>query len=52
MWPCQGRICGPALEFLRGWRVDSVRPPLFPARVGSLAHLNKETNQPQNGVLA
>jgi NADPH-dependent 2,4-dienoyl-CoA reductase/sulfur reductase-like enzyme len=52
MGPCQGRICGPALEFLRGWRVDSVRPPLFPARVGSLAHLNKETNQPQNGVLA
>ena len=52
MGPCQGRICGPALEFLRGWRVDSVRPPLFPARVGSLAHLRTEPNQPQNGVFA
>lgn len=52
MGPCQARICGPALEFLRGWRVDSVRPPLFPARVGSLAQLDTESNQQQNGVLA
>jgi len=37
MGPCQGRICGPALEFLLGWRVESIRPPVFPARVGSLA---------------
>lgn len=52
MGPCQARICGPALEFLRGWRVDSVRPPLFPATVGTLAHLDKAPNQQQNGVLA
>ena len=36
MGPCQGRVCGPALEFLQGWKVESVRPPVFPARVGSL----------------
>ena len=37
MGPCQGRICGPATEFLFGWQRDSVRPPIFPARIGSLA---------------
>ena len=35
MGPCQGRICGGALEFLLGWRAESVRPPVLPARVGS-----------------
>jgi D-hydroxyproline dehydrogenase subunit alpha len=33
MGPCQGRICGPAAEFLFGWTLESVRPPLFPARL-------------------
>jgi D-hydroxyproline dehydrogenase subunit alpha len=37
MGPCQGRICGPATEFLFGWNPDSVRPPIFPVRVSSLA---------------
>ena len=37
MGPCQGRICGPATEFLFNWNPDSVRPPVFPARVESLA---------------
>ena len=36
MGPCQGRVCGPAAEFLFGWKADSVRPPIFPARVESL----------------
>jgi NADPH-dependent 2,4-dienoyl-CoA reductase/sulfur reductase-like enzyme len=36
MGPCQGRICGPAVQFLFGWQLTSVRPPVFPARVGSL----------------
>ncbi len=40
MGPCQGRVCGPATEFLFGWDPDSVRPPLFPARVESLASAN------------
>jgi len=37
MGPCQGRVCGPAAEFLLGWKVESVRPPVFPVRVESLA---------------
>ena len=36
MGPCQGRMCGPAVEFLYNWRPDSVRPPVMPARVGTL----------------
>ncbi len=36
MGPCQGRICGAAVEFLFGWKAESVRPPLFPVRVGSM----------------
>ncbi len=36
MGPCQGRVCGPALEFLFGWDSDTVRPPVKPARLGSL----------------
>ncbi|HKF03729.1 MAG TPA: FAD/NAD(P)-binding oxidoreductase [Candidatus Sulfotelmatobacter sp.] len=37
MGPCQGRICGPATQFLFKWNPDSVRPPVFPARVENLA---------------
>jgi NADPH-dependent 2,4-dienoyl-CoA reductase/sulfur reductase-like enzyme len=37
MGPCQGRICGPATQFLFKWNPDSVRPPIFPARVEDLA---------------
>jgi len=36
MGPCQGRICGAATGFIFGWAVDSVRPPIFPARVENL----------------
>jgi thioredoxin reductase len=36
MGPCQGRVCGPALSFLFGWDSDTVRPPVKPARMGSL----------------
>jgi len=37
MGPCQGRVCAPAAQFLFGWEIDSVRPPLFPVRCSSLA---------------
>ena len=36
MGACQGRVCGAVLEFLLGWKMESVRPPVFPARMGSL----------------
>jgi NADPH-dependent 2,4-dienoyl-CoA reductase/sulfur reductase-like enzyme len=31
MGPCQGRVCGTALEFLYGWPADTVRLPAEPA---------------------
>jgi D-hydroxyproline dehydrogenase subunit alpha len=37
MGPCQGRVCGPAVEFLLGWRAESVRPPILPAPLARLA---------------
>jgi hypothetical protein len=37
MGPCQGRVCGPATEFLFHWTPDSVRPPAYPVRVESMA---------------
>jgi D-hydroxyproline dehydrogenase subunit alpha len=37
MGPCQGRICRTATEFLLGWNSDSVRPPVLPALISSLA---------------
>jgi len=37
MGPCQGRICGPATEFLFGWSAAGVRPPIYPVRVATLA---------------
>jgi len=36
MGPCQGRVCGPATQFLFDWKPESVRPPVFPARVESM----------------
>ncbi|HTL54940.1 MAG TPA: FAD/NAD(P)-binding oxidoreductase [Candidatus Limnocylindrales bacterium] len=36
MGACQGRICGAAAKFILGWGMESVRPPLLPARVGNL----------------
>lgn len=36
MGPCQGRVCGAASEFLFGWSVGSVRPPVFAVQCESL----------------
>ncbi len=44
MGPCQGRICGPAVQFLFGWKTESVRPPIFPARVSSLISEKESIN--------
>lgn len=37
MGACQGRVCGPALEFLYGWPAGTVRSPLEPVRVSTLS---------------
>jgi NADPH-dependent 2,4-dienoyl-CoA reductase/sulfur reductase-like enzyme len=37
MGPCQGRVCGPAVEFLLGWRAESVRPPILPVPLDRFA---------------
>ena len=36
MGACQGRVCGPALDFLFGWTPGTTRPPLEPARLATL----------------
>ena len=36
MGACQGRVCGAALQYLKGWQSDKVRSPLKPCRVGEL----------------
>jgi NADPH-dependent 2,4-dienoyl-CoA reductase/sulfur reductase-like enzyme len=36
MGACQGRVCGEATRFIFGWGMESVRPPILPARVDSL----------------
>lgn len=43
MGACQGRICGAASKFILGWGMESVRPPVLPALVGSLV---SESTQP------
>jgi D-hydroxyproline dehydrogenase subunit alpha len=50
MGPCQGRICGPASEFLFGWNPDSIRPPIFPARVEHLAGLGFASEPQRTGA--
>jgi NADPH-dependent 2,4-dienoyl-CoA reductase/sulfur reductase-like enzyme len=39
MGPCQGRVCGGAVEFLFDWRAESIRPPVLPVRIESLSNL-------------
>ncbi|HET8827159.1 MAG TPA: FAD/NAD(P)-binding oxidoreductase [Terriglobales bacterium] len=44
MGPCQGRVCGPAMQFLLGWTPESVRPPIFPV---ALENLICEAHEPE-----
>ena len=50
MGPCQGRICGPAVQHLLGWRPVSVRQPLFPVPLGAFCSQaeNMEFNKQSN----
>jgi len=43
MGPCQGRVCGSVVEFLFGWKAESVRPPVLPVRVESLSLPQRST---------
>lgn len=51
MGPCQGRICGPATEYIFGWSATSIRPPVFPAYLSSLgaiqSHSEAQASQTQ-----
>ncbi len=47
MGPCQGRICGPAVEALLGWKPVSVRPPLFPVPLNAFCSHEDEPNLSQ-----
>jgi NADPH-dependent 2,4-dienoyl-CoA reductase/sulfur reductase-like enzyme len=51
MGACQGRICGPATQFLFKWKPDSVRPPVFPARVETLAGITKQLKEQPTEVI-
>lgn len=42
MGACQGRTCGPATEFLLGWGMTSVRPPILPTNLENLASPKRE----------
>jgi NADPH-dependent 2,4-dienoyl-CoA reductase/sulfur reductase-like enzyme len=50
MGPCQGRVCGPAVQFLFKWNPDSVRPPVFPARVENLAAFAGRANAEHSAI--
>jgi NADPH-dependent 2,4-dienoyl-CoA reductase/sulfur reductase-like enzyme len=52
MGPCQGRVCGPATQFLYGWEAPLPRPPIFPVDVGTLAGSSDEQNVPQRALAA
>lgn len=43
MGPCQGRVCGAALEFTCGWARDRVRPPLVPVPMRALVEAGART---------
>lgn len=45
MGPCQGRVCGPAIDHLFGWRHTSCRPPILPTTVEVLAHCGLSEEQ-------
>lgn len=49
MGPCQGRVCGPATQFLFKWNPDSIRPPVFPVRVESLAAISRPEHSELTG---
>jgi NADPH-dependent 2,4-dienoyl-CoA reductase/sulfur reductase-like enzyme len=47
MGPCQGRICGPAVETLFGWHPQSIRPPLSPVPIHALSFHESQPATPK-----
>ncbi len=45
MGPCQGRVCGAALQCLYGWPADTVRLPAVPALLSTLTAELASANQ-------
>lgn len=53
MGACQGRVCGPALEFLYGWAPGTVRVPLEPVCLSTVAaSASVATNSPTPSATA
>ena len=48
MGPCQGRVCGPALEHLLGWRPAPPRSPIEPTSLAVLAQAG-DSREPHCG---
>lgn len=48
MGPCQGRVCGPALEAIFSWRNRSFRPPLLPVPVAALCSASVPDDESSN----
>jgi NADPH-dependent 2,4-dienoyl-CoA reductase/sulfur reductase-like enzyme len=46
MGACQGRVCGPAVEAMFGWKNASVRPPLYPVPISAICG-ETEVDQPE-----
>ena len=44
MGPCQGRVCGAATRAILDWPAGSVRPPILPARLATLADARTKTS--------
>jgi NADPH-dependent 2,4-dienoyl-CoA reductase/sulfur reductase-like enzyme len=43
MGACQGRVCGPAVEYLLGWKPVSVRQPIFPVPLQAFCSKEEST---------
>ncbi|TPV92693.1 MAG: FAD-dependent oxidoreductase [Myxococcales bacterium FL481] len=48
MGPCQGRVCGTAVQFVFDTPPSSVRPPLFPTSAGVLAAIDESSLSPSS----
>jgi NADPH-dependent 2,4-dienoyl-CoA reductase/sulfur reductase-like enzyme len=48
MGPCQGRVCGPAIEFILNCKPASVRQPLYPVPLSALCSADEPAPQVPN----